>query len=274
MMSSNPFADFPPMTEEELEACAGRLEALPEAHADWVMSLLLECKRARATAPAELGEASSSEEVAADLTQIVLDTAEWLRTLWEVGYMGASSLPVPPRTHFPLVDVEDVLKSVLFARIRQGKHPLPFPPPTRWGSPWHEVVESEEAQSVEAEILEDEGRPAFAIIDGCNRWRIVRTGDDGKSHVVQHEGKGPLYRLTPDPFMSTLQRLPPEVHRRILARERAGLRIYVLEWVHEDGRSEEVPLRAATREGAEAAAGVWIARFHAPHYGRIGFEHA
>lgn len=272
-MSSNPFADFPPMSDDDLDTCAARIESLPEELADWVLPLLLECKRARAAAPAPANGDSDLEATAADLTQVVLDTAEWLRTLWEVGYMGASTLPVPPRTHFPLIDVEDVLKSALFARIRQGRHPLPFPPPTRWGTPWHEVVESEEAQSVEAELIEDEGKPAFAIIDGCNRWRIVSTDADGKSCIVQHAGKGPLYRLTPDPFMSTLTRLPPDTQRKIVARERAGVRSYALAWVHDDGRSEEVPLRAATREGAEAAAGAWIARHHPTHYGRIGFQH-
>lgn len=272
-MSSNPLADLPALSDEELDSFAARIESLPGEDALWVAQLLMDCRRTRASLP-NVENDGESTSVEADLTQIVLDTAEWLQTLWEVGYMGANSLPVPPRTHFPQIDVEDVHKSALFARIRQGKRPLPFPPPTRWGSPWHEVVESNEAQSVEAEILEDEGRPAFAIIDGCNRWRILRTNDGGKSHTVQHEGKGPLYRLATDPFMSTLQRLPPEVYRRIVTRERAGIRAFSLEWMHEDGRTEEVPLRAATREGAEAAAGTWIARFHPAHYGRIGFEHA
>jgi hypothetical protein len=278
-MSTDPFADLPPMSDADFELCAERLEFLQEEEAEWVTQLMIECRRARSALAAlqPIGTDGAGdqggESVAANLTQIVLDTAEWLRTLWEVGYMGAGTLPVPPRTHFPLIEVEDVLKSALFARIRQGSHPLPFPPPTRWGSPWHEVVESDEAQSVEAEILEDEGKAAFAIIDGCNRWRIVRPESGSTSFVVQHEGKGPLYRLTPDPFMSTLQRLPPEAVRRILMRERAGLRSYSLEWVHDDGRREEVPLRAATREGAEAAAGAWIARHHAANYGQIGFEH-
>ncbi len=273
-MSDNPFADLPPLDEEALDACAARIAELPEEHADWVAQLLIECRRARAAGgPApQAGSAATPETLDADLTQVVLDAAEWLRTLWDVGYMGAATLPVPPRTHFPLIEVEDVTKSVLFTRIRHGKHPLPFPPPTRWGSPWHEVVESEEAQSVDAEIIEDEGRPAFAVIDGCNRWRIVRS--DGDGHVVQHAGKGPLYRLTPDPFLSTLQRLPPEATCRIVVRERAGLRSYALEWRHADGRAEEIPLRAATRDGAEAAANAWIARNHPAHYGRIGFTHA
>ncbi|MBK9446149.1 MAG: hypothetical protein IPO00_08675 [Betaproteobacteria bacterium] len=48
-MSSNPFADFPPMSEEELDACAARLETLPEEHADWVMPC---CWNASAPAPA------------------------------------------------------------------------------------------------------------------------------------------------------------------------------------------------------------------------------
>ena len=271
-MSLDPLADLPPLSEEDLEAFAAQIEQLPEDHAGWVAQLLMECRRARSCGGAD-GSAPALEAVEADLTQIVLDTAEWLRTLWEVGYMGANTLPVPPRTHFPQIEVEDIHKSALFARIRQGKHPLPFPPPTRWGSPWHEVVESDEAQSVEAEIIEDDGRPAFAIVDGCNRWRIVNA-EEAKQFVIQHEGKGPLYRLTLDPFLSTLRRLPPSTRRRIVMRERAGLRAYTLEWLKDNGSTEEIPLRAATREGAEAAAAIWIARHHPQHYGQIGFEHA
>lgn len=272
-MSDTPFADLPPMSEDELDACAGRVETLPDEHIDWVAQLLIECRRARATVPmAPTDAVTPGDSLDANLTQVVLDAAEWLRTLWDVGYMGAATLPVPPRTHFPLVEVEDVMKSALFARIHHGKHPLPFPPPTRWGIPWHEIVESDEAQSVEAEIIEDEGKPAFAVIDGCNRWHIVQS-DDAGSYVVQHAGKGPFYRLTPDPFLATLQRLPPEHRRRIVTRERAGLHSYALEWVHDNGRNEEVPLRAATREGAEAAANAWIARHHPAYYGRVGFTH-
>lgn len=274
-MSIDPLADLPAMSDEELAACAERAALLPDEHADWVTQVLLECRRARnALEAATAGrDETDPEVVSADLTQIVLDTAEWLQTLWDVGYMGANTLPVPPRTHFPQIEVEDVMKSALFARIRHGKHPLPFPPPTRWGSPWHEVVESDEAQSVEAEIIEDEGKPAFAIVDGCNRWRILEA-EDTRRFVIQHDGKGPRYRLTLDPFMSTLQRLLPETQRRILNRERAGLRHFLLEWQHPDGRAEEIPLRAATPEGAEAAAALWIARHHPQHYGQIGFIHA
>ena len=273
-MSDNPLADLPPLSDEDIDAFAARIGGLPEEHAGWVAQLLIECRRARAEGVSVSNDqAASLDTVRDDLTQVVLDAAEWLRTLWEVGYMGASALPVPPRTHFPQIEVEDVLKSALFARIRQGKHPLPFPPPTRWGSPWHEVVESHEAQSVEAEIIDDDGTPAFAIIDGCNRWRVTQHENE-KIFVIQHEGKGPLYRLTLDPFLSTLERLPPETTRRIVTRERAGLRAYALAWIHDGGNVEEIPLRAATREGAEAAAGAWIARHHPQLYGRIGFEHA
>lgn len=273
-MSIDPLAELPAMSDEELAACAERAIGLPEDDAGWVTQVLLECRRARSAlaAAAPAADAPGTDMVSADLTQVVLDTAEWLRTLWEVGYMGANTLPVPPHTHFPQIEVEDVLKSTLFARIRHGKHPLPFPPPTRWGSPWHEVVESDEAQSVEAEIVEDDGKPAFAIVDGCNRWRVVRA-EDAQAFVIQHAGKGPLYRLNIDPFMSTLQRLPPEALCRIVSRERAGLRHFMLEWRHADGRIEEVPLRAATLDGAEAAAGAWIARHHPQQYGRVGFAH-
>lgn len=277
-MSHDPFAELPPMTEEEISICAERVLELPDEHAAWVTQLLLECRRSRSALLAKHGAKADSgtESVEANLTQVVLDASEWLRTLWDVGYMGARTLPVPPRTHFPQIEVEDILKSVLFTRIRHGKHPLPFPPPTRWGSPWHELVESNEAQSVDAEIIEEDGQPAFAIIDGCNRWRIVG-GDNstaqGKSLIIQHAGKGPHYRLTLDAFMSTLQRLPPDTRCQIKARELAGLRTYTLEWKTETGKTEQIPLRAATREGAEAAAGSWIARHHPAYYGRVGFEH-
>lgn len=130
-MSHDPFAELPPMTEEEISICAERVLELPDEHAAWVTQLLLECRRSRSALLAKHGAKADSgtESVEANLTQVVLDASEWLRTLWDVGYMGARTLPVPPRTHFPQIEVEDILKSVLFTRIRHGKHPLPFPPP-------------------------------------------------------------------------------------------------------------------------------------------------
>ena len=70
--------------------------------AAWVGRLLQECLRAR-THEAELleqqalhGSAKADQEISdAQLAQITLDAAEWLRTLWEVGYMGAGNFPAP-----------------------------------------------------------------------------------------------------------------------------------------------------------------------------------
>lgn len=273
-MSDNPFADLPALSEAELEEIGSRIADLPFEQAEWVAALLLECRRARAVA--EAGGGADVASVKEDLTQIVLDAAEWLRTLWEVGYMGASTLPAPPRTQFPQIEVEDVLKSTLFARIRQGHRPLPFPPPTRDGNPWHEIVGSDACHAVSAEIIEDEGAPAFAIIEGCNRWIVHGTeqlADCANDYLVQHDNKGPIYRLRLTSDGATLQREAPTEERRIVARERAGIRSYMLAWQRDDGSIQEVPLRAATREGAEAAAGAWIAAKHPQHYGRVRFTH-
>jgi hypothetical protein len=35
----------------------------------------------------------------------------------------------------------DLLKSRLFWRLRSGKLPLPYPPPTAWSCPWYELIE-------------------------------------------------------------------------------------------------------------------------------------
>jgi hypothetical protein len=134
--------DQTPLDADELMHFAGRIEQLPPADAGWVDSLFQECLRARMH-EAELftGLSDSAEtgnygkEFAEQLAQVALDTAEWLKKLWDVGYMGAGSFPSQPLTNFPLVELEDVLKSALFARIREGKRPLPFPPPTRQGLP-------------------------------------------------------------------------------------------------------------------------------------------
>ena len=101
-MSIDPLAGIPAMTEEELANCAERAEFLPEEDAGWVTQVLLECRRARSAleSAATTSGNPAVDLVSADLTQVVLDTAEWLRTLWEVGYMGANTLPVPPHA-FP-----------------------------------------------------------------------------------------------------------------------------------------------------------------------------
>ena len=270
-----------PLDADELMILADRIDRLPPADAEWVGRLFQECLRARMhesellehhandTAPAK-----DDGEFDVQLAQVALDAAEWLKTLWDVGYMGAGSFPAKPRTAFPLIGLEDVLKSSLFARIRHGKRPLPFPPPTRKGLPWHDLLDgAAEEHAVDAEIVTDEqGAATGAIIEGCAGWQIVEEVARDREYVIQHRGKGPLFRLLVDSFFSTVQRQPPHWERRIRFQERGGVRSFTLLWPKGDGNTQDVPLRAATWERAESEADYWIATNSPEMYGQVRFE--
>lgn len=270
--------DTSPLDADELMNFAERIEQLPADHAEWVSRLLQECLRARMREAELLAETLDTDcgtgELEQQLAGIALDTAEWLKTLWDVGYMGAGSFPSQPRSAFPTVELEDVLKSALFARIRQGKRPLPFPPPTRQGSPWHEIVESRgETHTVDAEIIRDEqGRALAARIEACADWRIVEEIVGEREYIVQHQGKGPRYHLQLDVFSAELRREAPRWTQRIRQQERGGYRSYTLEWQPENGNPQAVALRAANWERAESEAGYWVAMNHPEMYGQLSFE--
>lgn len=273
--------EMPPMDADELMNFADRVEQLPPAEMAWVGSLLQECMRARmheAELLSTVGDMQDSgdshHELEQQLAQIALDTAEWLKTLWNVGYMGAGNFPAQPRSTFPAIELEDVLKSALFARIRQGKRPLPFPPPTRNGSPWHELLEcTDDIQTVDASIVRDEqGLCCGATIEACIDWRIVEEVVLDREYVVQHQGKGPLYRLQLDMFSAELRREPPRWSRRIRMQERGGFRSYSIEWPQANGDLQPVALRAATWERAESEAEHWVATKYPEMYGQIRFE--
>ena len=270
-----------PLDADELMILADRIDRLPPADAEWVGRLFQECLRARMH-EAELLENHANEvapakndgELDIPLAQLALDAAEWLKTLWDVGYMGAGSFPSKPRTAFPLIGLEDVLKSSLFARIRCGKRPLPFPPPTRKGLPWHDLVEGAvEAHGVDAEIVNDDhGVATGVIVEGCVEWLIVKEVAKDREYVIQHRGKGPLFRLQVDSFFSTLQRQPPHWERQIFFQERGGVRSFTLRWPKADGTTQDIPLRAATWERAESEADYWIATNNPEMYGQVRFE--
>lgn len=288
-----------PLSPEDFAAMAERLERIPIDELDWVVALYRECQRARDAearhaADALLGDGSAlpgdgnqpaaapGQPLGQELAQLVLDAAEWLRTLWDVGYMGAGQLPAQPRSQFPAIEVEDVLHSALFARIREGHRPLPFPPPTRWGMPWHEVVEAQAPQAVEAEVARDEtGTVRCATIEGCPTWDVIEVLAEDAEFRVQHQGKGPVYRLRLNAVDSAfglgptaeLTREAPEWTRTIICKQRAGMTNYILEWPLDDGRVRQIPLRAATPERAETEASHWIARQHPERYGRVAFTH-
>src|ERR1035437_1259011 len=215
-----------PLDADELMNCAERIEQLSQADAEWAGALFQECLRARMhaaellSAPATEGGDSdqSGKAFDAQLAQVALDAAEWLKTLWSVGYMGAGSFPSQPCSAFPLIELEDVLKSALFARIRQGKRPLPFPPPTRNGLPWHALVDcdEDEVHAVDAEIIRDnQGQAISAHIAACSDWQIRDPLAQGAEYLVQHRGKGPIFRLRLDSPHATLHREPPRWSRRI-----------------------------------------------------------
>lgn len=276
-----------PLDADDLIELAERVAGLPPADAEWVGRLLQDLLRAR-TREAELlaGQGGSGPAPVADLAdiggalndqmaQVALDTAEWLRTLWNVGYMGAGSFRSQPRSAFPTIDLEDVRKSSLFARIRQGKHALPFPPPTRQGLPWHELVEGHEEQihDVQAEIIHDDaGVPLAAIIEGCSEWSILKEIEESRAYRVQHQRKGPIFRL--QMMVGTAARLAresPVMECRVHLIEHGGLHSYALEWPDRDGDPQLITLRAATWLRAESEAAHWVATNHPELYGQVRF---
>ncbi|HEY5761929.1 MAG TPA: hypothetical protein VIS73_01835 [Rhodocyclaceae bacterium] len=263
-----------PIDPEDLAALGERILELPDEQATWVMALYQECVRAR-LAEAEhlastLDATAQVQEIAQDVAQIVLDAAEWLRTLWEVGYMGGGQLPASPRTRFPQIEVEDVLKSVLLARIRSGLRPLPFPPPTRNGVPWHEIVEAEREATVDASPIDDAGTTIAFAIDGDTGWDVLAQIDPDR-YRVQHRGKGPLYQLDLSNSPALLSREAPTIERTIERHERAGIQHFTLQWIEADGKERSIPLRAASPDRAEIEAQHWIAREHPERYGQVRF---
>ena len=275
--------EFQALDADELMNISERIDRLPPDDAVWAGQLFRECMRARMREAELLGGIEIEERVApgaggmasdAQLAQVALDAAEWLRTLWNVGYMGSGSFPSQPRTAFPMVGLEDVLKSSLFARIREGKRPLPFPPPTRNGLPWHDLIEGpDESHVVHAELVDDEsGKAIGVIVEGCADWRIIEKTQENE-FVIQCHGKGPLFQLNINPFFSTLQRQAPQWERQIRVQERAGMRSYVLIWYSDNAAStREIPLPAASWERAESEAAYWVAMNHPEMYGRVRFK--
>ena len=74
-------------------------------------------------------------------------------------------------------------KSALFARLLDGKSPLPYPPPTSYAYPWYGVIEDKGPFPVMVSFVEREGRTPEAqrtlsehelMINGCY-WTIVGT---------------------------------------------------------------------------------------------------
>lgn len=74
-------------------------------------------------------------------------------------------------------------KSALFARLLEGKQPLPFPPPTSYSYPWYDIIETPGKYQVSigapwssANAPNEEGMPGegkYIVLNQC-AWEIVR----------------------------------------------------------------------------------------------------
>ena len=89
MNDEMPLDSVDPLDADELMNFAERIEQLSPADAEWVGSLFQECMRARmreAELLSGLTEAGATEstEFDAQLAQVALDAAEWLKTLWNL----------------------------------------------------------------------------------------------------------------------------------------------------------------------------------------------
>lgn len=74
----------------------------------------------------------------------------------------------------PLIKHVPHPKSRLFARLLQGKHPLPFPPPTTYSNPWYELVEDGFSDKIFLDgfvDLYDKGANSGIVINQCV-WNI------------------------------------------------------------------------------------------------------
>ena len=69
----------------------------------------------------------------------------------------------------------DWRKSRLFWRIRSGKEPLPFAPPTCFSCPWYEVIELdyEEHTTVEEINIIKDGSEKFVSVAQC-RYKLIK----------------------------------------------------------------------------------------------------
>jgi hypothetical protein len=195
-----------------------------------------------------------SAELDDHLAQLALDTAEWLKTLWDVGYMGAGNFRSQPRSAFPSIDLEDIRKSSLFARIRQGKHALPFAPPTRQGLPWHELLEGRADKPMRLtprSFAMKSNLPIGAIIEGCAEWHVIEE-DAGRSGIRRAaSGEGAAYRLRLTEWRDATARLhrePPSMTRKIHLQGRGGFHSYTLEWPKPTAASSSCP--CAQRPGS------------------------
>lgn len=100
-------------------------------------------------------------------------------------------------------------RSALLRRLRSGRAPLAEPPPTSFGQPWYEVLESEGPHKVAtdgklttlAELLGTQDSSATARnqflvqVNGCH-WNVKKTLAFGTHYRVAYQGHAQEYELS------------------------------------------------------------------------------
>jgi len=121
-------------------------------------------------------------------TRIAEAVFTWLEIRAKAGQLG-------PLTVGRLM--EDAEKSALLPRLLSGQEPLAEPPPTSFGQPWHEIVESGHADHVLVEEMSAGLAAAYPDHVFINRfpWRVLEHAETD-SYLVAWRTDGAPYWLT------------------------------------------------------------------------------
>lgn len=103
-------------------------------------------------------------------------TLKWINTALDAGYLFKGEHRLP--------DNDDVVHSSLLDRLVRGGEPLPFPPPTKNGYPWYELIDNGQATVVsfsrerkEPYVVRDDG---MIVLEGnCGPWNILEIKPNG-----------------------------------------------------------------------------------------------
>lgn len=175
------------LSDAELEALELKLLSVVAAvDRDLVSKILSETRRARQAENEEHRQVMETQnkldELNGDLTNaehsLVLSAVEWTKTRMKLGFNQSPSR-------------EDVSKSALFRRLRDGKAPLTNAPPTNYGYPWYALVDTNQIHRVKIDLQHADIDKVG--INGC-QWSIIDR-PDADTFVVSHAGLSDMFIL-------------------------------------------------------------------------------
>lgn len=136
---------------------------------------------------AEFTQSAGSDHGAPDLTEhdiwLLKAHSLWVQTATEAQKIRPRGIPEHWLPHYP-----DWIKSRLFWRIRSGKEPLKYPPPTCYSCPWYEVVEMPDivhSTAEEVRVWANETVGKYAVVAQC-RYEIISGPDDPSKENPLH----------------------------------------------------------------------------------------